>query len=42
MTPSNTKHPFDTTEKKKDLGVAVDTKMSFDDHIDQVVNKAKR
>ena len=42
MTSSNTKHPFDTTKKKKDLGVAVDTKMSFDDHINQIVNKATK
>ena len=40
MTLNITIHPLDIIEKQKDLGVIVDTKLSFDDHINQVVNKA--
>ena len=32
-TLNNTKQPFPTVEKQKDLGVTVDTKLSFNDHI---------
>ena len=42
MTLNNTKQPLHTIEKKKYLGVTVDTKLSFDDHINQVVNKATK
>ena len=39
MTLNNSICPLDTTEKQNDLGVIIDTKLSFDDHINQVVNK---
>ena len=42
MTLHNTKHPLDTIERQKDLVVTVDTKLSFDDHINLVVNKATK
>ena len=40
MTLSTTIHPLDTIEKQNDLGIIVDTKLFFDNHINQVVNKA--
>ena len=40
MTLSTTIHPLDTIEKQNDLGIIVDTKLFFNNHINQVVNKA--
>ena len=40
MTSNNVKHSLATTDKQTDLGVIIDSKLSFDDHINQVVNKA--
>ena len=42
MTISTTKHPLDTIEKQKYLGIIVDTKLFIDNHINQVVNKATK
>ena len=39
MTLNNSTHPLDTIKKQNDLGVIIDTKLSFDDHINQAVNK---
>ena len=38
----HTIHPFGTIEKINNLVVIVYTKLSFDDHINQVVNKATK
>ena len=38
MTLNNSIHPLNTIEKQNDL----DTKPSFDDHINQAVNKATK
>ena len=32
----------DTHDKQKDLGVTFDSKLTFDEHISQVVNKANK
>ena len=42
MTLNNSIYPLDTIEKQNDLGVIIDTKLSFDDHINQAVNKATK
>ena len=42
MTLNNSIYLLDTIEKQNDLGVIIDTKLSFDDHINQAVNKAKK
>ena len=42
MTLNTTIHPLDTIEKQNDLEVIIDTKLSFDDHINQAVNKATK
>ena len=42
MTSNNVKHSLATTDKQTDLGVIIDSKLSFDDHINQVVNKATK
>ena len=42
MTLNNSLYPLDTIEKQNDLGVIVDTKLSFDDHINQAVNKSNK
>ena len=42
MTLNNSIHPLDTIEKQNDLGVIIDTKLSFDDHINKAVNKATK
>ena len=42
MTLNNSIHPLDTLEKQNDLGVIIDTKLSFNDHINQAVNKATK
>ena len=39
MTLNTTTHSFGTIKKQNDLGVIIDTKLSFDDHINQAVNK---
>ena len=41
MTLNNSIRPLDTIEKQNDLGVIINTKLSFDDHINQAVNKNK-
>ena len=42
ITLNTTIHPLDAIKKQNDLGVIVDTKLSFDDHINQVVTKQQR
>ena len=42
MTLNNSIYPLDTIEKQNDLGVIIDTKLSFDAHINQAVNKATK
>ena len=42
MTSNNLKHLLATTDKQTDLSVIIDSKLSFDDHINQVVNKATK
>ena len=42
MTLNNIKHPLDIIEKETHLGITVDTKLSFDDQVNQVVNKATK
>ena len=42
MTSNNVKHSLATIDKQTDLGVIIDSKLSFDDHINQVVNKATK
>ena len=42
MTLNNSIYPLDTIENQNDLGVITDTKLSFDDHINQAVNKATK
>ena len=42
MTSNNVKHSLVTTNKETDLGVIIDSKLSFDDHINQVVNKGTK
>ena len=42
MTNNNVKHSLATTDKKTDLGVIIDSKLSFAVHINQVVNKATK
>ena len=42
MTSNNVKHSLATTDKHTDLGIIIDSKLSFDDHINQVVNKATK
>ena len=42
MTLNNSIHPLDTIEKQNDLGVITDTKLSFDNDINQPVNKATK
>ena len=42
MTLNNSIYPLDTIENQNDLGVIIDTKLSFDDHIKQAVNKATK
>ena len=42
MTLNNSIYSLDTIEKQNDLGVIIDTKLSFDDHINQAVNKATK
>ena len=42
MTLHNSMYLLDTIEKQNDLGVIIDTKLSFDDHIKQAVNKATK
>ena len=39
---SDQKHPLAKTEAEKDLGVTVDNKLSFKQHINQVTSKANR
>ena len=42
ITSKNVKHSLVTTDKQTDLvGVIIDSNLSFDDLINQVVNKAK-
>ena len=41
-TLNNSIYLLDTIEKQNDLGVIIDTKLSFDDHINQAVNKATK
>ena len=36
------KHSLVTTDKQTDVGVIIDSKLLFDDHINQVVNKATK
>ena len=40
MTLNSSIYPLDTIEKQNDLGIIIDTKLSFDDHISQAENKA--
>ena len=42
MTINTTIHPLNTTEKQNDLVVIVDTKLSFGNNINQVVNNATK
>ena len=42
MTLNNSIHPLDIIEKQNDFGVIIDTKLPFDDHINQAVNKATK
>ena len=42
MISNNVKHSLATTDKQTDLGVIIDSKLSFDDHINQVVNNATK
>ena len=42
MTLNNSIFPLDTIEKQNDLGVIIDTKLSFDDHINRAVKKATK
>ena len=42
MTLNNSIYSLDTIEKQNDLGVIIDTNLSFDDHINQAVNKATK
>ena len=42
MPLNNSMYPLDKIEKQNDLGVIIDTKLSFDDHINQAVNKATK
>ena len=42
VTLNNSTYPLDTIEKQNDLGVIIDTKLSFDNHINQAVNKATK
>ena len=42
MTSNNVKHSLATTDKQTDLGVIIDSKLSLDDYMNQVVNKATK
>ena len=42
MTLNNAKHPLDTNEMQKDFWITLDTKLSLDNHINHVVNKATK
>ena len=42
MTSNNVQHSLTTTDKQTDLGVSINSKLSFDDHINQVVNKTTK
>ena len=39
MTSNNVKHSLATTDKQTDLGVIIDSKLSFDDHIHSATSK---
>ena len=39
---NNVTKTIDTHDKQKDLGVTFDSKLTFDEHISQVVNKATK
>ena len=39
---NNSIYSLDTIEKQNDLGVIIDTNLSFDDHINQAVSKATK
>ena len=41
-TTNNLTKTIDTHDKQKDLGVTFDCKLTFDEHISQVVNKAAK
>ena len=41
-TLNNVTKTIDTHDKQKDLGVTFDSKLTFDQHISQVVNKATK
>ena len=41
-TTNNLTKTIDTHDKQKDLGVTFDSKLTFDEHISQVVNKATK
>ena len=41
-TMNNVTKTIDTHDKQKDLGVTFDSKLTFDEHISQVVNKATK
>ena len=41
-TTNNVTETIDTHEKPKELGVTFDSKLTFDEHISQVVNKATK
>ena len=41
-TMNNVTKTIDTYDKQKDLGVTFDSKLTFDQHISQVVNKASK
>ena len=42
MTLNNSIYLLNTIENQNDLGVIIDTKLSFDDHINQAVKKATK
>ena len=42
MTLNNSIYPLDTIEKQNELGVIIDTKLSFDDIINLAINKRKK
>ena len=41
MTSNNVKHSLATTDKQTDLGVIIDSKLSFDDHVNKATKMTK-
>ncbi len=41
-TSDGTQHELESVTTEKDLGVTVDNKLQFSDHVRQIVNKANR